>query len=258
MYAEYETPIFNISIFHYDTEYDISTAETVFETLDKYGMGDAEKIFAGRLTKNRYIPAKSITKSIFTKAYAEKNVIDIGMANGDGRKITEFWKVDWRLTYYKESKKDDLKSTFIPWNVLSICSTYGRLREKSTYDAYMSCALELIQKLDPFYAKIDDVDNCVGLMDKAREKHFVPDKIQCIYWGNYFGKQYCDKFKEDYIANIPAYSVKKIGDGVFFTLSESIFDFNSPGTKAMRRKLKKYLSARRFFIFPGRGRRKGR
>ena len=257
MYAEYETPIFKTSIFYYDTEYDISTAETVFETLDKYGMSDAEKIYADRLTQNRFISTKNNTKSIFTKAYAEKDVYVIDMANGDGRKITEFWQIDWRLTYYKESKKDDLKSTFIPWNVLSIDSTYGRLREKSTYEAYMSCALELIQKLNPFYAKIDDVDNCVGLMDKAREKHFVPNKIQCIYWGNYFGKQYCDKFKEDYIANIPAYSVKKIGDGVFFTLSESIFDFNSPETKAMRRKLKKYLSARRLFIFPGRGRRKG-
>ena len=240
MYSKYEIPLFETSIFYYDIQYDIKTAETVFAILDKYGMSNAEKIYAGKLTKNRYVSAKDNTKNIFTKAYSEKNVLEIDMANGDGCNVTEFWKVDWGLTFYKNSKID-VKPTFMPWNVLTVKSTYGRLQEKKIYDDYMSCVLELIEVLQPFYATIDDVSNYAYLLRKAKEPHFIPDKIQCIYWGNYFGKQYCDKYKEDYIANIPAYSVKKIGDGVFFTLSESIFDFNSPETKAMRRKLKKYL-----------------
>ena len=240
MYSKYEKPIINCSIFYYDKEYKKCTAEQVFDILTKYGMFPPEKFYAGKLTKNRFVSSGERTKDILIQGYSEKNVLELDMASGNSRKVEDYWRVDWFLTFYKNSKLA-VKPVFEPWNILSIHSTHGRLNDSKIYADFFGCAKELIALLGPFYASIDDVNNKVMLMDRARESHFVPDRIQEIYWGNYFGEYHCNHYGIDKMKRVPAKNVEAIGNGVFFTLTDHVLEFDSRECNATRRIIKKSL-----------------
>lgn len=240
MYSEYEKPIIKCTIFYYDTDYKKSTAEQIFEILEKYNMFPPEKFYAGKLTRNRFIYANEQTKDVMVQAYAEKNVLGIAMASGNSRKVEEYWSVDWSLTFYKNSKLA-VEPTFMPWNVLSIESTHGRLQDPAVYRDFFLCMKDLIKLIHPFYARVDDVDNAVTLMDRTKERRFVPDYIQQIYWGNYFGSMHCNHYGMDKIEKIPASNVEKIGDGVFFSLTDHVLEYNTRECKQARRRVEKYL-----------------
>ena len=137
MYAEYEIPIFNISIFHYDTEYDISTAETVFETLDKYGIrlmawyplghGDKslinEPVFAELGKKDGKTPAQVIlrwhTQMGFVVIPGSKNVdhikdnLDILDFKLTDEEMAEIAKLDKGERYYHRT--DEQLVGFAAW-----------------------------------------------------------------------------------------------------------------------------------------------
>lgn len=240
MYSEYEKPIIDCSIFYYDTDYKRSTGEQVLDILEKYNMFPPEKFYAGKLTKNRFVYATEQTKDLMAQAYHERDILGLDMASGNSRKVTDFWRVEWNLTFYKNSKLA-VEPKFTPWNVLSIHSTHGRLNDPTIYSQFFGCAKELIELLDPFYASVDDVDNKVKLMDRAREAHFVPDRVQEIYWGNYFGEFHCEHYGMEKLKSIPAKTVESIRNGVFFTLTDHALEYDTRECENARRKVKKYL-----------------
>lgn len=240
MYSKYEKPIIDCSIFYYDTEYKKGTGEQVLNILEKFNMFPPEKFYAGKLTNNRFICASEITKEVMAQAYNEKDVLGLDMASGDSRKVTDYWRVEWNLTFYKSSEIV-ANPIFMPWNVLSIQSTHERMNDPTIYSEFFDCLKELIKLLNPFYATVDDVSNAVKLMDLAHEAHFVPNRIQEIYWGNYWGEIHCDNYGPDKIRAIPAKNVEKIGNGVFFTLTDHVLEYESRECKNVRRNVKKHL-----------------
>lgn len=240
MYSKYETPIIICSIFYYDREYKKSTGEQVLDILEKYKMFPPEKFYAEKLTNNRFIYATEHTKEMMARAYSEKDILGLDMASGNSRKVADYWRVEWNLTFHKNSKLA-VEPVFNPWNVLSIHSTHGRMKNPEIYSDFFDCMKELIKLLDPFYASIDDVSNKVDLMDRTQEAHFVPDRIQEIYWGNYFGQLHCDHYGTDKIKAIPAKNIERIGNGVFFSLTDHVLEYNSKECNTERKNVKKYL-----------------
>lgn len=240
MYSEFEKPTITFTIFYYDTDYKKSTAEKMFEILEKCNMFPPEKFYASKLTRNRFIYANEQTKEVMIQAYAEKDVLGIAMASGNSRKVEEYWSVDWSLTFYKNSKLA-VEPVFMPWNVLSIESTHGRLQDPAVYRDFFQCMKELIKLINPIYVYVDDVANAVDLMNRTKERRFVPDHIQQIYWGNYFGPMHCNHYGMDKIEKIPASNVERIGDGVFFSLTNHVLEYNTRECKQVRKKVEKYL-----------------
>lgn len=240
MYSENERPIIKCSIFYYDREYKKSTGEQVLDILEKYNMFPPEKFYAGKLTKNRFVYSTEQTKEMMALAYNEKDILGLDMSSGNSRKVADYWRVEWNFTFYKNSKLA-VEPIFNPWNVLSIHSTHERMNNPKIYSEFFACIKDLIELLDPFYASVDDINNKVELMDQAHETHFVPDRIQEVYWGNYFGKLHCDYFGIDKIKAIPAKNVEVIRNGVFFSLTDHVLEYESKKCRKERKNIKKYL-----------------
>lgn len=240
MYSKDEKPIITCSIFYYDTDYKKNTGKQVLNILEKYNMFPPEKFYAGKLTKNRFVYASETTKEVMAQAYSEKDVLALDMASGDSQKVDDYWRVQWNLTFYKSSKIV-VKPVFIPWNVLSIYSTHKRINEPAIYSEFFSCMRELIEFLCPFYAVVDDVSNKVKLLDLAHESHFVPDRIQEIYWGNYWGESHCLQYGIDKVNKIPAKNIEKIGKGIFFSLTNHVLEYASDDCNNVRKTVKNYL-----------------
>lgn len=243
MYQKFEEPQFKATLFYYDFDYEKQTAESIVSVLEQFNFFPPDRICADKLTKNRYKKADENTPQLFVQAYNEKNVFCIETASAvvtGEEKEKEFWKVVLGLTYHKSNKLVG-SCNFKPWNTLSIYSTYGRLQEDNNYSDFINCAKCLISTIKPFYACIDDVANCVKLMDEVKAAHFVPNVVQQIYWGNFYGKDYKTLLGEDCFSHIPASEIEYIGDGLFFTLSSSLLGFDDKEVKLKRKQIWKYL-----------------
>lgn len=240
MYSKCEKPIITCSIFYYDVDYKKSTGQQVLNILAKHNMFPPEKFYAGKLTKNRFVYASESTLEVMAQAYSEKDVLALDMGSGDSREVDDYWRVQWNLTFYKSSKIVT-NPVFMPWNVLSIYSTHKRMNDPAVYSSFFSCMRELIEFLCPFYAVVDDVSNKVKLMNRAHETHFVPERIQEIYWGNYFGEFHCKHYGTKKIKEIPINNVNRIGNGIFFTLTDHVLDYESRECKQARSAVKKHL-----------------
>ena len=240
--------MFTASIFYFDTTYSQKTSRRVLGVLEKYDMFPPKKIYADKLTNNRYMLSDENTRDLFVNAYAATDVFQIGMSNGDGISDSEFWKVDWQFTFLKRSNRDHT-STFKPWNILSIKTTHGRMTDVKAYKAYLQCVNELIDIIHPFYASIEDQGNWVQLM---HNKHrFTPGKVRELFWGNYWGYDYCNKFGMEQILNIPSDNIYKVSDGVFFTLTDHITSCYSRKANKKRKEIKRYLKAHKIPIGTG-------
>lgn len=241
MYLKNERPIIRATIYYYDTKYALNTSYAVLNVLKKYHMYPPEKINADKLTKNRFISFDENTDNLFSKAYCEKDVLQIDIASGNIRSTADYWRVSWGLTFYKNSKLAVSAPQFMPWNTLSIDSSHTRLEDTSKESAYLSCIKELIEILNPFYVSIDDVNNKVLLMNQVKETKFVPDRVQQIFWGNYWGPSFCVQYR-DAVLKIPAKNVELCNNGVFFTLSDNILDFNTNECRIGRQSITRFLN----------------
>lgn len=243
MYSKHETPRIRGTIYYYDDAYPAALGGQVRDTLEAFGFFPPEKLYADRLTGERFRTYTPAMAELFPRAYGEKEVFSISMASGDSSKTAEFWKFDWYFTFHK-SETLAVTPTFRPWNVLSLDTTYGRIQDEENRATYINCLLALIQLIRPFYAHIDDVDKHVQLLKAAGEPHFNPDHIQPICWGNYFGPAYCETFGKDRLLAMPA-QVQELGDGVFFSLTDNVLDARTWKCGMARRKIKGYLKPRR-------------
>ena len=129
----------------------------------------------------------------------------------------------------------------LPWNTLTIQSTYGRLYNEANAMNYLNCIKELIAFLSPFYASVDELKTKVELMGKTPEQHFVSDKVQEIFWGNFWGEEFCKRYDANGILESTECHIETIGNGIFFTLSESMHDSQTHKIDTYRRIIKKHL-----------------
>lgn len=241
MYSKHETPLIRGTLYYYDDAYPAALGGQVRDALEAFGFFPPEKLYADVLTGGEYQPFTPEMADLFPRGYSEKEVFSLSMASADSSKAAEYWKFDWYFTFHKS---DTLAVTpiFRPWNVLTLDSTYDRLRDPAAYDAYFACLKELIALIRPFYARIDDVANANRLLNAAKEPHFKPDYIQQIYWGNYFGPEFCDRFGKEKLLHLPAGQISELADGVFFTLTDSVLEAPAWKCGIARRKIKRYLN----------------
>ena len=236
-----EKNIITASIYYYDVDYNSNIACNVLHVLEKYSFFPPEKMHAGKLTNNRFCFSNIHTKDIFIQAYSEKNVFGIDMLSGDSATNSEYWRFFWTFTYLKNSKLVGA-CQFKPWNVLTLQTTIGRLYDPNNYQWYLACIKDLISLLKPFYASIDTIDKKEKALTASPEKVFVPDKVQEVYWGNYFGLSHCQKYGQENLLSLPVYHAEKIGDGVFFTLTDSVFSSEQKRESFVRNLVKTILA----------------
>ena len=240
MYMQYEKPIFRTSIFYFDEMYEATLGSQVRDILHSYGFFPPEKIYADKLTRGRFKKYSSEMHDLFPRAYEQKEIFGISMASGDSRSVDEFWKFDWNFTFYK-SKKLAVAPKFKPWNVLSLDTTYGRMSNAKLYEQYFLCISALIELLRPFYARIDDVANINRLEDAVSNNEFRPDNIRQVFWGNYFDTAYYRELDFNEITSVPIGNTQSMTGGIFFTLTNSLFDATSLRCDILRESVKKEL-----------------
>ena len=180
---------------------------------------------------------------MFIEAYCKPGVSNIGMADGNSRKVEQLWEFAWDFTFYKTLmlEKREHTGTFKPWNRLALSMTYGRFENPQIYSNFFSFVKAVIEDVDPACALVDDIAYSLHLSDVIGAKTFTAEHVQQIYWGNYFGADWCRQCGIEDGKDIPAYSVEKIGSGVFFTLSDNVLDFDSVECDARRARIRKYL-----------------
>lgn len=220
MYSEYETPQFAASLFYFDYQYAKETSADVEEILKEYGFFPPDKIHAYRLTGNRFRRFSSLKEDVFVKAYAEPDVSGLSMASGDSRKVADFWTFVWDFTFYKFTDVDVSKTVFKPWNILTLESTYGRLNNEANRQAFLQCVRRLIQYIQPFYGRLDDIDTIAELDGKP----FRPEEKRPVFWGNYWGSEYCKMVGAERLGDLAEISFSRMNDGLFFTLTDNILD----------------------------------
>lgn len=243
MYSKDEKPIIRASIFYFDEMYDALLGSQVRDILHKHGFFPPDKMYADKLTRGRFKKYSPVMYDLFPLAYAQKEIFGISMASGDSKLVEEFWKFDWNFTFYK-NKKLAVVPKFRPWNVLSLDTTYGRMSNDNLYEQFFLCVRELIELLHPFYARIDDVANINRLEDAVHNEQFRPENIRQVFWGNYFDTTFYPELIFDGIANVLDGNVHQVTGGIFFTLTDNVFDATTLRCDALRESVKNAMALR--------------
>ena len=108
----------------------------------------------------------------------------LDMGSGSIRNTDDYWSLSWHFTFYKNSKLR-ITPVFKPWNAISIDVAHSRMLLQDMQTCFLQCVEELIDTVQAFYTKIDDIDNAVSLLSSGKQNHFSPDETHAIYWGNY-------------------------------------------------------------------------
>lgn len=100
--------------------------------------------------------------------------------------------------------------------------------------------LQAIDIYNPIYGFLDDSDKADSLME-SEESYKPHEYIQCLFWGNYYGKEYCScKGIKKVVAADECISAE-LRNGCFVKLSEKCTDYNSPFVNKRRKKLKEHI-----------------
>lgn len=244
MYNKNEKPLIKASVFYYDNDYNsYFYPNSILHILKKHNLDIPQKYYAGPMTQNRYANYNENFEDIFVESYIQKDVFEFDMSSGDIRKETNYWNFNWSYTFYKNSKLKKEKISFQPWNIISFSATHDWMKTSDNRENFINCFLEIIEVIKPIYGIIDDVDNKVGLLQKAGFSCVRLDTIQQIYWGNYWGKQYCEAINldEEKMKQFPIANSETVGEGVFFSLTDNPLDYDTMESKRKRKEIKKYF-----------------
>lgn len=132
------------------------------------------------------------------------------------------------------------------WNTIKINCSYDLFEQSEMQNRFLGCTLSLIEAIKPVYVILDDLKYEVE-MRTARGEYMagiMPHRYgepTCVCWGNYFGAEYCRKYGLDVDTDV---SVTKmaIGDGVFFTMSDTPLDYSSEQCLENRRKTARFFN----------------
>lgn len=239
MYLKNEIPKISASVFYYDTVYQQSTAERVLEILERNQMFIPERLCADHLTRGRLRKYTPEMREVFLNAYAEPDVLGIEWEAGDPRSSENYLGFTWSLTFLKS--RDHIESAFHPWNIITFNACYGWLQDPTHQAKLLRCMKELSFALGAFCAIIDDIAQRVALRHRTGERTFSPDHIQQVYWGNYWGAQLLSLLQLEKLRELHLPNYEETTNGVFFTLTDNVFDFNSRICNAQRLKAAKLI-----------------
>ena len=241
-YRKNETPMLCATLCYYDNPHTKALGEQVQNILEAYGFFPPHMIFADTLTSCRFRKFSPDMHDLLSRAYMEEGVGGVKLVSGDSRKVQDYWQVEWFFRHYnKKDKLEVKKPKILPWNVLSLYTTYGRIKDEEQLTQYLGCVKELIRLIKPFYADIDDVSNSVRLLKAAREETFNPEYIQQIYWGNYWDLDHYQELDKEKILNVSKCCVDEFGNGVFLTLTDNVFDACTMRSELRRKWVKRKI-----------------
>lgn len=128
----------------------------------------------------------------------------------------------------------------VHFNVISLQLDRSLLKKMLSCENIETMFLKLVEIYDPIYGLLDDLDIEFDLM-KSEEMYKPNEYIQSLFWGNYYGKEYCKcKGVKSLITSERCISIK-LHDGYFVKLSENCDELNSPVVNERREKLMKYI-----------------
>lgn len=233
LYADYEIPKIKATIFHYDLEYPRTTAERVLEILERNQLFPPRRLDAGYLTGGRLKKYTPDMRELFLQAYSDPDVLSVEWETGRERRGEEHLFFRW--ISFTESNPPE--SSLRTWNILSFTTTYEWMRVPGRQTQLLQCVRELCEALDAVWADMDDVANSVDLLDRAGEKGYDSNYIQQIFWGNYLGQHLKEQISLKQLRAMQLPNYAETEKGVFFTLTEDVFDFESPACEKIRKKV---------------------
>ena len=233
MYSYNDIPEIDMTIFYYDTEYKRATAERVLEILERNQLFPPRRLDADHLTGGRLKKYTPDMRELFLQAYSDPDVLSVNWETGRERLGEEHLFFRW--IFFRE--RNHLESSLRPGNILSFYATYEWMRVPGRQAQLLRCVRELCEALDAVRAVMDDVANCVDLLDRAGEKGYDSNYIQQIFWGNYLGQHLKEQISLKQLRAMQLPNYAETEKGVFFTLTEDVFDFESPACEKIRKKV---------------------
>lgn len=193
-------------------------------------------IYGGKLTSNKNKKFNNENEEdikLFYNCLSNKDVLRIVLTNDD--RIKE--KIIFAFTI-----------AFVPqFTVITFEATHTFFSSQEQKDKYMSIVKELIEIVDPIYAKIDDIGNSLDILEKYGEETYqcVINYVPAIFWGNYFGQKYVTQYGREKLLNSPYGIVSIVGNGILITTTNDPMNYNSKECAVNRKKLSKYLNISR-------------
>ncbi len=84
---------------------------------------------------------------------------------------------------------------------------------------YQKFAQPVVERLRPEYALITE-----GFPRETYGRDVLNAKLKFIHWCNYFGTTYLEKYGEELFLSAPGWRVERLGDGVWYQLTEHFTD----------------------------------
>lgn len=238
-----EFPMISMSVFYYDTAYQRSTAKRVLEILEQNQMFFPERMRADHLTRGRMKKYVSEMRNLFLDGYAEPDVLGIEWEAGDPASGEGYIGFQWCLTFLKQ--RQHIPSSYQPWNVLTFNFCYDWLTNSEQHARLVQCTKDLSLTLNAFCSCIDDISHKLTLRHQTGAHTFSPKHIQQVYWGNYWGEHLLSQVQLNQLRALHLPNYSETDRGVFFTLTDNVFDFNSRACNTQRRNVAKAIRKER-------------
>lgn len=226
MHKYNETPLFSYTLFYLDYNYSYETARKIQEILRENGFFPPCYIKAGKRTHNRLIKFRPEMEYYLAEAYAEKETANLQIhecGNTD-----DCWHINWALMCPKIKQPPEEVHL---WNIFTFYAPYRHLEDSGFQARYLQCFCEMVNCLRPFYANMNDMAASNRLSQLYSNSFIIPTRygvVKAIHWGNYFSETYCKRYGLDLQTDIPVARMEQIGEGIFFTLTDSPLDYSSP------------------------------
>lgn len=132
------------------------------------------------------------------------------------------------------------------WIRIQIVCSYDLLNNSEQREKLSKCVFAMIEHIRPVYATADDMQTEMTIRSDIRGQLGVIHmneymNVNSISWGNYFGSEYCRKYGLNERTDIPAKKIS-VGDGIFFMMTDSPFDYDSEQCLENRRKTARFFN----------------
>ena len=242
MYESYETPEIQASIFYYEPEYTPTTPKRVFEILKQSAVFASLHMGLDPLTNECMRENTPDTQELFVKAYTESDALTLEWENEESQETKEYIYFRWDPGFQKRSQK--MESNHTSWSIITFTITYSLLKDLEWQKHFMECVRALSHEVGAFFTKIEDMANGVELLERIGIQRYEFTYIQQIYWGNYIGQHLLSEIRLDKLRKMDLPYYQETDEGVFFTLTDNVLDFNSKKCEAQRRRIRGLIKKR--------------
>ena len=239
-----DIPTISARISYMGNNFNIETGKKIFQILEKYGFANVRKMIVDQRRCNKatqreiLISVKTeFNENCFANAYCDRRTAGIYLLKKESD--IEGCEID----IYNTRNNIGTERVIHNCNYICINSTHGRLENPDNHDSFLKCTKELIEVSNALSVDVDDISNELVLYQKYRVKHSL-NEVNTVYWGNYFDEELCNKYGFEKIITLSAYHVERIGNGMFFALTNSVLDYDSKEAKANRKAIMKKLNIR--------------